>query len=335
MTRRTVFIHVGAGKTATTAIQSAIPLLRKVLESFHVRAPLDPKVDPTLAEKPRPAAGYSFTLAKLLNPGYRRGKPFNILGAWKWLESELVNASIDDHNLLFSSEALQFAHPKELAKLSKLTTRLGWNVKIIFYARTAIDYTISEYLQHLKTGFIAFPSKDYPMTMGTYVQQAIAPFMHTLSVYSNVFGKSSLIVRNFDQERKEIIQSFFALVVGEQIPIPAITHSNRSLTRNEQEALERILILEGGPNMCRKIGAALAKAPLADNDSRLYYLTPEVINAYSENNIEVTRYVNKYLPPNQPIDISSDMTPLQINKSWKVEPDWHHTYTQFINLLQL
>jgi hypothetical protein len=84
----TIFLHIGAGKTGTTAIQATIPLMRRNLEEAGVRAPLDPGVPSELEFRPRVGSGFSFSLAKLLNPSFKNSIPLGERETWKWLEIE-------------------------------------------------------------------------------------------------------------------------------------------------------------------------------------------------------------------------------------------------------
>lgn len=329
----TLFLHVGAGKTATTAIQSAIPALRKQLERYNIRAPLDPEVSSALLYRPQPAGGFSFTLSKLLNPGFRRGKPFEENRAWEWLANELVKAREEGKNLLFSSEALQFAKKPRLIRLRALLQEVGWNIKIIYYARNAVDYSVSEYLQHLKTGFTAYPGKDYPFSLEDFMRQATVPFGYTLDAYSEVFRKDALVVKNYDVEKNELLKSFFCIVSGRNLEATAQKQVNRSLTRNEQVALESLLKLDGGASICAAVGAALVKNPRPVSHCRRYFLSEAILGDYAANNDVIVELTNQYLSADTPISLMSDSSPVQTDSKWEPKPDWHALYTEIIRLI--
>lgn len=329
----TLFLHVGAGKTATTAIQSAIPVLRTQLDAYNVKAPLDPEVSPVLLYRARPAGGFSFTLSKLLNPGFRRGKKFDEEAAWEWFANVLSNAKEEGKCLLFSSEALQFAKKLRLIKLRSMLQEAGWTINVIYYARNAIDYSVSEYLQHLKTGFTAYPRKALPDCLDVFMQTATVPFSHTLDTYEQVFGRDSLIVRNYDEEKDGLVNSFFHIVSGNNLEVPEQRQVNRSLTRNEQVALESLLKLDGGPAICAAVGSALAKRARPVSHCRRYYLSEEVLSAYAVNNNQLVALTNEYLPASTPIAIMSDSSPVQTDAGWESKPDWHALYADIIGIV--
>lgn len=329
----TLILHVGAGKTATTAIQTAIPLLRKQLLLNRVRAPLDREVEPSFLYRPRPASGYSFTLAKLLNPQFRRGGSFDEDASWEWLETEIDEASKNQCNLLFSSEALQFPAKKQLRKLKSMITCKGWETRFVFYARTAMDYSISEYLQHLKTGFNAFPSNAYPKTLEDYITEATAPYAHTLSRYEETFGKSTLIVRNYDLEKTSLLQGFFHLISGADLTIPNLKQANRSLTRNEQEAFEKLMTLQNGKNICRLVGSVLSKRPQPPNHSRVYSISSTAVEHFMHRNADVVTKVNTYLPDCARISIITEHSPFDTSWEWSTPPDWHRLYSDIISIV--
>lgn len=325
-----LYLHIGAGKTATTAIQSSIPLLRRDLEANGIYAPLDPEIDEILKYRPRVASGYSFTIAKLLNPGFRRHGPFDEAQAWEWLAEEVRKAEANKHDLLFSSEALQYAHSNQLAKLASLISSHSWTPCIIFYIRDGIDYTISEYLQHLKTGFISYPQRQVPYSLSDYVSTAEIPFLKTYETYSKTFGSTSMTIKNFDKIKKFLLKDFLSVLTPKNIDIPDIRRFNRSLSRNEQEALEQILRLPNGAEICRAIGGRIVNQAMKRGDSTLYYITEQSIERYKEKNQPVVTQLNSYISPDCHIQLIGERSPLSKAVEKAYMPDWHRTYSDFI-----
>ena len=332
----TIFLHVGSGKTATTSIQAAIPPLRCDLEAAGLRAPLDPSVPEELEFRPRVGSGYSFALAKLLNPRFKMNKPFNVNESWNWLESEFKRAQVDRLNLLFSSEALQYSHESPLLLFKDLAMRYGFQVKILFYARTALDYSISEYLQHLKTGFTSYSTKNLPTSLSTYIASTIIPFGSTLSTFANIFGKESMEVRNFDNVKASILNDFFAAVSGSSFEFQKFRQQNRSLSRNEQEALEMLLKRKNGPELCQRIGNKLIQTPSTNSAPETYFVNNESIRNYTTNNDPIVDYVNGYLPKDEGIFVLTTFSRIATESTescTEYKPNWHETYARIIETL--
>jgi hypothetical protein len=329
----TIFLHIGAGKTGTTAIQATIPLMRRNLEEAGVRAPLDPGVPSELEFRPRVGSGFSFSLAKLLNPGFKNSIPLGAEETWNWLEIEFKKAQNESLNLLFSSEALQFARETQLQAFKELADRHGFQIKAIFYARTALDYSISEYLQHLKTGFTAYPNKNIPTALSSYIATAVVPFGTTLSNFSRVFGRQGLDVRSYDAAKSSLLDNFFTAVTGNIQKIPKTSQRNRSLTRNEQEALESLLQCENGSELCKRIGNKLIQTPSPKDASRTFFVDEESLQKFISNNRPIVEVVNKYLPLDQQISITTDDSPVTTKCGDGYKPDWHSTYRTIIETL--
>lgn len=329
----TIFLHIGAGKTGTTAIQATIPPMRRNLEDAGLRAPLDPAVPSEFELKPRVGSGYSFSLAKLLNPNFKNSISLGEEETWNWLEIEFDKAQKENLNLLFSSEALQFARETQLLAFKELADRHGFQIKVIFYARTALDYSISEYLQHLKTGFSAYPNKSNPTALSGHIATARVPFGTTLSTFSKVFGKKSLDVRNYDVVKSNLLDNFFTAVTGNSQEIPKTSQRNRSLTRNEQEALENLLKCENGTEICKRIGNKLIQTPSPRDASRTYFVDKESMLKFISNNGPIVEIVNCYLPLDQQISVATGSSPVTTKSSDDYKPDWHSTYLAIIRAL--
>ncbi len=329
----TLFLHVGAGKTATTSIQATIPLMRHALLDIGVTAPLDPTQSAAIEYRGRVASGFAFTLAKLLNPGFRYPQTFDEDEAWKWLSITLSLAADRQQDVLFSSEALQFARPERLHRLLSIAQSLLFSIRIIFYVRTAIDYSISEYLQHLKTGFSAYPGSNPPRSLLDYIGSAKIPFGNTLHVYTECFGASSLVIKNFDHEKHDLLNGFFHILNPSLKPVHSPRLQNRSLTRNEQEAMENLLSLDNGRSLCRVLGNQLIKRPSSAPELRSYYIPEEVLSAYIVNNMPILDYVNTFLLGSQAIAIHSPASPVTTKLDDSYVPDWPSTYLSLIEAL--
>jgi len=329
----TIFLHIGAGKTGTTAIQATIPPMRRDLEEAGLRAPLDPAVPSELEFRPRSGSGYSFSLAKLLNPNFNNPIALGADETWNWLDIEFEKAQNEGLNLLFSSEALQFARETQLKTFNELAARHGFQIKVIFYARTALDLSISEYLQHLKTGFSAYRKENIPNELSAYIANAVVPFRTTLSTFSEVFGRQSLDVRSYDVAKSNLLDNFFTAVTGNIQKIPKTNQRNRSLTRNEQEALENLLKLENGLELCQRIGNKLIQTPAPKDDCCIYFVDEESMQKYILNNGPIVEIVNSYLPLDQQISVVTGSSPVTTKPSDSYNPDWHSTYSAIIRAL--
>lgn len=315
--RNTIYLHIGAGKTGTTSIQTAIPLVRTQLFENGIYAPLDRTQPKELEHRPRVASGYAFTLARLLNPGYRRNTPFDEAEGWAWLRQELAIANQGNKCILFSSEALQFARERQLQRFQALAAKHNFTTVIIYYVRTAIDYSISEYLQHLKTGFTAYPFKSCPDSLDKFIDSATVPFEKTIKSYSSIFGPQSLIVQNFDSAKKELLNNFFTTVASRRIEVQMSKPRNRSLVPAEQRAFEHLLKLADGRSICSFIGPRIISQPPPSLPGYRYYVSTAAQQNFASTNSSIVEYVNKFLPANDKISISTDASPVTDTETYQ------------------
>lgn len=328
MMPRTLFLHIGAGKTGTSAIQAALPLVRETLSEHGIIYPRDITVSEESAQKGHVSSGNAVTLARIANPNSPRPKNYDIQHAFTWLQDILKQAEASGKNVLFSSEALQFVGQPGLVSLSEMFRARGFSVVVIYYIRTAIDYSLSTYLQHLKRGF---PKSDFPRTLQSYIATTRVPYRQTLADYFAVFGEVNVRIYNYDQVKKSLVKSFLQPLVG-NIDIPVVDKRiNRSLTAYEQMCFERLMTSSSGQSKCALLGNILMKDSESNPSHSRYFISREALDAYQSNNQSIVDYVNTYLPAGvQPIQVTTDTSPITTSQDEVSISEIHSTYCKII-----
>jgi len=200
-----IFIHIGHGKTGTSAIQSFLATNREKLLDYGVDYP----------------EHSSFSLAK-------EGKITS--GNGELLLSPFQFNS-NNHSYLFSNEGLYFKL-SDKEKLSRLVHSLPVKPTIICYTRDLVDYYISSWGQYIKRGRGV---RDIDNRV-----QSIEGFYGILANYISWADELgySIVVNNYSRHSENLVEHFVSLILGHNIDVDKDFEFenkvvNRSLTRSE------------------------------------------------------------------------------------------------------
>lgn len=305
---KTAYLHVGAGKTGTSAIQAVLPILREQLLDHGVLYPEDITLSEVQAKRGEVSSGNALTLARLTNLSLPRPINWKYHDSLTWLNQCLDVAMSHNSDILFSNEHLQFANLAKLQEVLNFILGRGFAVKVIFYVRTAIDYSISAYLQQLKVG--AFPA-GVPTSLAAHLLNDRLPFWRTLKTYGEASGISGISVRNYDQLRPKLIRSFVSDFIPDYVDHKLVfTSINRSLTPLEQMAFENFTSLPNGNFVCKKLGSQLDKWP-KDSIIKTFFVDHDTLSTYESNNRPIVNMINrKYLDQGTEISIITKDSPI-------------------------
>jgi hypothetical protein len=222
----TLFLHMGAGKTGTSALQVAFAQNTKELERAGVLYPSDASVDD--AELGKITSGNGLTLARYANPDSSVLNQIQLIGAQRAFDRALKTQS----NLLYSSEFFQNFKTEPLKALVQRAAKAGYETKIIFYIRSIAGHAASVYSQTIKRqksemSFMEFLEKRYKNHFLQFIQRS-----------TEVVDRKNLLIYNFDATRKNIFGHF----LQEALSIDNSKHTfsypknvNRSLSPFEME----------------------------------------------------------------------------------------------------
>jgi len=333
MTRR-AYLHVGAGKTGTSALQAELPRFRDRLLNHGVYYPEDITQSEVQAKLGQVSSGNALTLARLSNRNLPRATNWRSDEAIVWLEGCLSKAAQNEYDLLFSNEQLQFADPDQFSNLLKYFAEFDFEVKVIFYLRTAIDYSISAYLQRLKIG--SFPTGKR-MDLCEYLRNDKVPFGRTIKSYEASVGASNIDVRNYDLFRKNLVPSFIAQFIPDLVDYkPQTILVNRSLTSLEKSAFEALSSLPKGNHYCRILGAELVKLPPSGDHASPCFVDELTLGQYVTNNQPIIDRINSlYLSNETKVHVSSihQDALLRTNDTSFNEDELHSLYCHIIGIL--
>ncbi len=275
-----VYLHTGAGKTGTSAIQTALAALRPQLAEAGIYYP--DLYRPTRAKPSRSAepSGNAYVLGAFLNT-QKKIASFNRDAVTDWLHDGIRQA--EGRDILYSSEAMQFAQKLEFGVLSALFAEAGYEITIIHYVRHLLDYAISAYLQRLKRGNVEGAD---------VLLRRRVPFLRTLDTFSESVPAERIIVRLYDLERTDLVAGFLRILTDKAFVLPVEDKTiNRSPTPAEQVVFTALSRLTSGQRICRLVTEHLLNRPSA-NPVETSVTTAEFAD-FSRRNKSVVEALNR------------------------------------------
>ena len=218
-------LHIGAGKTGTSAIQSQLAINRKILaeKGWHYPEALTDEK----ALNHRITSGNAIEFGKM-----SKNENFNEKIFKKSLHEMLKNAR--GRNVLLSSELME-TYDEELGrKLKERLSSYGYELEIVYYVRAIADHLVSMYHQLVKRHLYTGSLKD--MLNIYYKQNLEYKFIRIIKESEAIVGRDRLKIKNYDRVKDRIVEDFLRDVLNiDDISSFNIEKKkiNRSLTRYE------------------------------------------------------------------------------------------------------
>ena len=258
MVGKTVYLHIGAPKTGTSALQSALVRNRPWLQQRGFAYPASDS--DAQAEAGRITSGNGFALAKYMNPKSDVMPNANIAAIWAHTRREIDAAP---GNVLYSSEFFFFMDPERLQLFAEDLRSMGVGLKIILWLRNITEHALSAYNQVVKrhkqvNDFETFCRTEYR-----------ANFLAVLRHCHTAVAREDVIVGSYDDNRTALFASFCRDLGIDATGVTEIAETiNRSLSRYELEVIRYLnRIVESQPALVKLSDALL----YADPDKRPAY----------------------------------------------------------------
>jgi hypothetical protein len=244
-----VFLHIGAAKTGTSAIQVALAALRPALAEIGIHYPRGLSAGSEAnADRGRTSMGNAVALGVLLHEGNIRAGG-DAQDVRRWLRAAMDEAGGRD--LLLSSETMQYAMAPKAAELCELFNAAGFEPTVIFYYRPVLDQAISGFLQQLKSGLVG-DGVGQLRDLSTSLATESAGFLRGVRSFARCLPRERLILKSFDRERQSLVAGFLALLTDRHFDIPAEQVVNRSPVPAEEVVLRQLARLKDGRRLCRR-----------------------------------------------------------------------------------
>lgn len=240
---RKLYLHIGLGKTGSSALQSWLSLNAELLSKQGIDyADTVPEVK------------YGESLSGNGTPLHRAC----VAQAFDEVESLLLTTYFSGSGnpvAIISCELLQGLKPATIARLKSICDRNGIEVTVIAYARSVYESLYSTYVQFVKRGGCTHRFGEDPADLG------FDRSVEYLKRYAQVF-QDNMVVLNYDQAKQDIYASF-AAVTG--IETRGLKHLgikvNRSLSFREVETLRRVNALHQGAFSTQISNFIIAQSP--------------------------------------------------------------------------
>lgn len=213
---RNIFLHIGCGKTGSSALQIWLWNNSKNLKNAGINYPIYGK------EK---IERYSITSGN----GLRLISAFKDNVEEKVIENDLSNNNLD---LLYSSEAFQSLTNENILSLAKIAKKNNVKIQVIAFVRNVYDIAYSSYLQQIKRHLCSERFKDFALSRPTLQQ------FHVIKKYEQFFDDIHLI--HYDSAKNDGIDQAFCEKMGINTSVidrMENTIVNRSLDLFESEIL--------------------------------------------------------------------------------------------------
>ena len=214
-----LYLHIGLGKTGSSAIQSWLSLNEEALaqQGFdYVGSPPDAKAG-------KISSGNGVKLARMCAEEQ-----------WEQVENLICNVYFNKNSqAIISSETLIWLSAEQLDQLKVISQIHNIEVIIIAYARSVYEHAYSNYLQGVKRGGQTKQFRDLPNLLKLI---SFSGQLDVLKKYHEKFNNVKIL--NYDQHKSRIFESFSSAIgfnsAHAQSPSQKV---NRSISKIELDIL--------------------------------------------------------------------------------------------------
>jgi hypothetical protein len=284
-----VYLHVGAGKTGTSAIQAGLARHRTRLAELGVWYPLPmPGFGSDMrAVQGHVTSGNAVALGRLIR--FQTGaRDMDLARVGPWLDECMAQAG--GRPIVFSSEMMQVPSRPELDELTAYFARRGCTVKVVYYVRHLLEHSVSAYQQFLKIGRSARAS------LGDYLSGFRTDLPRLLGVFADAVGPENLICRLYDDDKEDLLSNFLSSISEPAARSPDIkpvdTIINRSPTSVEMRLYETLNREQDSESICRLMTDMLMNS--APQGVSPLTICKDVFERFSENNATRVEAINRH-----------------------------------------
>lgn len=288
-----IVLHIGATKTGTSAIQSAMVQNRAALLAQGILVPESRREDK--AEEGRVTGGNCRPIHKFSSK--YAAAPNAAARELTQALDELFSES-SARTVLFSSEALGAYDADVLASLKKVLSKYCDRFQIVYYVRHLADHANSQYSEKVKR-------RQFARSLHQYCRRYKAPFKTCVQTYEAVFGADAVNCVLYDDVRDRLWRHFLELIGADYEGVDEPLVVNRSLSVEEIDALRAINRL--GHNR------VLVAQAVEDFTFRVSHENPRSvpisklsIEAIRKKNQDTIDFINERLSGYSPIGVASE-----------------------------
>ena len=285
--KKTLYLHIGYPKTATSALQTFLWLNRSVLLKQGVLYPEKAGIVDV--------AHHEFAWC-LQDRNTDRTKTFKDY----WAEVHEESGADKAHTVILSTEDFCRRQPlRELKRIQEVTK--GWDVKVIVYLRRQDAWAESAYRQVVR----GQPTRvSHPISF--WIQSPLTArldYREVLNSWAQGFSAENILVRVF--EKQQLPNGIFAdfletigLKMNDGYRLPRKDVVNSSLSAEATEFLRQINTLPLTDTQHRKLTTALLHISPQTESEKVFFMSPkerrDLLELYDPANSEIARtYLNR------------------------------------------
>lgn len=287
MTKK-LFLHIGCGKTGSSALQVWLNQNSKILRKNGYYYPI---FNTKIKDNYQITSGNGTHLVNALKNN-----------SVKEFLSDIVKSK--ENKIIFSSEAFQILNETEIKELKNSAEEIGLDIEIIAYVRNLYEMAYSSYMQLVKRhGYCE--SLDFYLSKINSFQQ-----FDVIDLWSSISEK--ITVLHYDTEKNNLDLSFLKAIELSEDGIPRMKKNkvNRSLTLLESELIQTL-----NKNIKHKfnlnpeyigtyISDNLIKA-IPEMETNVFYKKNIINELHKKFSDKVMQYNKKYFNANEVLKISS------------------------------
>lgn len=210
---RRLILHVGPGRTGTSALQTMFARHAADLARAGVHFPAWPGLEDAAAGAVSSGNGQALACLASLTYTTRHYTEADGLAALRGLHEESAPT------VLYSCEGLAQFDVQRLQSLADHALSAGFVTQAVYYVRDPMEYARSSYARWVESGEATQSWEDYPKE---------PPFDLHLRGLRRALGEDNVIVRDYDAARDDLFGDFCTEVLGIERPAGRMVWTNVS-----------------------------------------------------------------------------------------------------------
>jgi len=277
-----LYLHIGLGKTGSSALQSWLSLNAEALSRQGIDyADTVPEVK------------YGDSLSGNGSLLHQACVDLDFVAVKRLLTSTYFFTP-GNNIAIISCELFQGARPAAVAKLREICEESGIDVTVVAYVRSAYEGLYSTYMQFVKRSSCTHSFGDRESDVSLDVQ------ISYLRRYLDVFGEK-LVVLNYDDAKKDIYASFASVTGIDNKGLKKLDIKvNRSLSVQEAEVLRRVNALHKGAFSTPISNYLIGLAPNIETPVRYERSLVERVRSKTEGDV---RWINEQFGLSPPLAV--------------------------------
>ena len=301
----TVILHMGATKTGTSAIQSALSINRDRLSDLGYFYPEAKREEQALEGKV--SSGNLYTLNTLHRALGRRS--FDPSSVDDYFDE--VTAAADGRSVIFSGERMGGYHPDFSQLMVDALRRRFKRIKAIYFVRHVVDHAVSQYGEAVKRrgetkGFLFYSRNRHACKFEDRASRAVT-----------TFGRENVDVVLYDDIAGRIFEGFLDAVGIPSEGMAPPVQVNRSLSASELLLIRRLNELGVSKSLVTRIVSDFSVRAPRRGDALV--ISQASVDSLAKRTQSVIDYINREFTLSSPLKLISDRVP--IGDEAEPEPD--------------